>query len=98
MLAPATVTPPRTLLHIFPTFSVGGAQMRFVQLANHFGHRYRHRIISLNGSDEAMGRLVPDVDAELIRAGTRKGATLSNLRTIRRTLFELRPDLLVTSN
>ena len=30
--------------------------MRFVQLANHFGRLYRHRIISLNGSDEAMGR------------------------------------------
>src|SRR5882672_2532833 len=98
MLAPATVTPPRTLLHVFPTFSVGGAQMRFVQLANHFGSRYRHRIISLNGSDEAMARLLPDVDAELIRAGTRKGATLSNLRAVRRTLAQVHPDLLVTSN
>ena len=72
--------------------------MRFVQLANHFGRRYRHRIVSLNGSEEAMGRLLPDVDAELIRAGTQKGATLNNLRAIRRTLSQLRPDLLVTSN
>ena len=98
MLAPATVTPPRTLLHIFPTFSVGGAQMRFVQLANHFGPLYRHRIVSLSGSEEAMDRLQPDVDAKMIRAGTQKGATLSNLRAIRRTLTQLRPDLLVTSN
>jgi glycosyltransferase involved in cell wall biosynthesis len=98
MLAPATVTPPRTLLHIFPTFSVGGAQMRFVQLANHFGRLYRHRIVSLSGSEEAMGRLLPDVDAEMIRAGTQKGATLGNFRTIRRTLAHVHPDLLVTSN
>ena len=98
MLAPATVTPPRTLLHVFPTFSVGGAQMRFIQLANHFGSRYRHRIVSLNGSTEAIARLLPEVDVELIRAGTQKGATLNNLRAIRRTLAQLRPDLLVTSN
>ena len=98
MLAPATVTPPRTLLHVFPTFSVGGAQMRFIQLANHFGLRYRHRIVSLNGSTEAVARLLPELDAELIAAGTQKGATLGNLRAIRRTLAKLRPDLLVTSN
>lgn len=72
--------------------------MRFVQLANHFGRRYRHRIISLDGSDEAMARLLPDVDAELIRAGTQKGATLGNLRAVRRTLAQVHPDLLVTSN
>jgi len=72
--------------------------MRFVQLANHFGRLYRHRIISLNGSDEAMGRLLPDVDAELIRAGTQKGATLNNFLAIRRTLSQMHPDLLVTSN
>ena len=72
--------------------------MRFIQLANHFGSRYRHRIISLNGGTEAIARLLPEVDAELIRSGTQKGATLNNLRAIRRTLAEVHPDLLVTSN
>lgn len=90
--------PRRTLLHVFPTFAVGGAQMRFVQLANHFGRSYRHFIVSMSGNAEAFTRLSPDLDATLMPVAVKPGRTWPNLRTFRRVLKELRPDLLITSN
>jgi glycosyltransferase involved in cell wall biosynthesis len=88
----------RTLLHIFSTFNVGGPQSRFVQLANHFGRRYRHRIVAMDGNVQIMNRLALDVEAELLNVPVEKGATLTNLRNFRRVLSEMRPDLLVTAN
>ena len=49
-------TPP-LLLHVFPSFAVGGAQVRFIALANRFGPRWRHAVVSLNGETEAASRL-----------------------------------------
>lgn len=89
---------PRTLLHVFPTFNVGGAQMRLAQLANHFGDRYRHRIVSMDGGREALGLIDGGIDVRLLSVPVRKGHTWTNLKTFRRVLGEIRPDLLVTSN
>lgn len=88
----------RSLLHVFPTFAVGGAQMRFVRLANHFGSRYRHHIIAMDGITGAFDRLDPALDAKVIAVKNRRGKTLENLLLFRETLGDLRPDLLVTSN
>jgi glycosyltransferase involved in cell wall biosynthesis len=88
----------RRLLHVFSTFDVGGPQIRFVQLANHFGERYQHLIVAMDGRTGAMTRLLPGLDAELLPVAITKGETLKNLREFRRTLLQLRPDLLVTSN
>lgn len=88
----------RTLLHVFPSFAVGGAQMRFVRLANHFGSRYRHRIISMDGIAGAFDRLDSALDAKIVPIENRRGKALENLLVFRRTLGALRPDLLVTSN
>lgn len=90
--------PLRTLLHVFPTFAVGGAQMRFVQLANHFGRRYRHVIVAMNGNAEAFGRLSGDIDARLMSVPMEGAGLWTRLVRFRRVLDEVRPDLLVTSN
>ncbi len=92
------MTPRRTLLHVFPTFNVGGAQMRFVQLANHFGCDYRHRIVAMDGGAAAFDRLKPGLDAALLEVPVRRQSMFGNLGTVRRVLKTLRPDLLVTSN
>lgn len=89
---------PRRLLHIFPTFKVGGAQMRFVQLANHFEGRYRHLIVAMDGQTDAFALLDPGVDAKIVEASVRRGQTLPNLKSFARLLRDLGPDLLVTSN
>jgi glycosyltransferase involved in cell wall biosynthesis len=89
---------PRTLLHVFSTFNVGGPQIRFAQLANHFGPLYRHRIVAMDGATAAMARLGSGLDAELIEVPVHKGGTVKNLGAFRRVLSRVRPDLLVTSN
>ncbi|MDR3437877.1 glycosyltransferase family 4 protein [Telmatospirillum sp.] len=91
-------TPAPLLLHVYATFKVGGPQMRFAQLANHFGPRYRHRIIAMDGETGAMARLAPEIDARVLDVPIRHGETLGNLKTFRALLRELHPDLLVTSN
>jgi len=89
---------PRTLLHIFPTFAVGGAQMRLVQLANHFGSQYRHRIAAMDGITGAFGLLTPGLDAEMLPVENHRGESLRNVMHFRKQLRQLKPDLLVTSN
>ena len=44
------------LLHIFPSFSAGGAQARLVTLANAFGREFRHQIIALDGDTSFANR------------------------------------------
>lgn len=87
-----------TLLHVYPTFELGGAQRRFIQLANHFGRDYRHVIVSLNGGAGAFKMLRDDLDARMIAIPHPKEDTWRSVGIFRNVLRELRPDLLVTSN
>src|SRR5437016_9888938 len=90
--------PAPLLLHIFPSFDIGGAQSRFVTLANHFGRALRHVIVSVNGGYECAERLAPGLDVVLKHYPARKGHTLGNRRMFRRALREIQPDILVTHN
>ena len=87
-----------TLLHVYPTFNLGGAQRRFIQLANHFGTEFKHLIVSMDGGVEARQMLDPAVDATLIEVPRQARDTWRSVRTFRAALNEHRPDLLVTSN
>jgi glycosyltransferase involved in cell wall biosynthesis len=88
----------RLLLHVFPTFAAGGAQMRFAAIANRFGPAYRHVVVSMDGEDACRARLAPDLDLTFQSVAARKGRGIANLVRFRRVLRELRPDVLVTSN
>ncbi|MDO9710535.1 glycosyltransferase [Paracraurococcus lichenis] len=103
MLLPGDIAvPPGTaplILHVFPTFAVGGAQVRFCALANRFGPRWRHVIASLDGRVDCAERLAPTVPFALLPAPVPRG--LDPLRAgfrIRALLRRLRPATLVTSN
>jgi glycosyltransferase involved in cell wall biosynthesis len=88
------------LVHVFPTFAVGGAQVRFAALANALGLEFEHVVVSLDGAWGAE-RLVPSgVRLRPRPVGVRKGGRLSlaKLRTFRDLLHQERPDLLVTYN
>ena len=89
---------PPLLLHVFPTFSVGGAQVRFAALANRFGRSWRHAIVSLDGASGCAARLSPELDVTFPQFIARKGDLLGNLRAIWHLLSTLRPDIMVTSN
>ena len=86
------------LLHVYSTFSVGGAQVRFAAVANRFPGRWRHAIIAMDGDTACRERLAPGVEVEFPEVTIRKGDTLGNLRRFRRVLQRLRPQALVTSN
>ena len=88
----------RTLLHIYPTFNVGGSQMRFAHLVNAFGPAYRHVVVAMDGQTGTLSRLAPGLALEVRPVPVQKGRLWANLRTFRQVLDELRPDLLVTSN
>ncbi len=86
------------VLHVFPTFAVGGAQIRFTALANRFGRDWRHAVVALDGVTDCRTRLNPDLDVSFPVIVTRKSDPLGNLRRIRQLLRCLRPAVLVTSN
>ncbi|MCW8084793.1 glycosyltransferase [Sabulicella glaciei] len=85
------------LLHVFPGFAVGGAQVRFAMLANRMGPRWRHAIVSLNGRMECAERLAADVSWERVPFAA-EGSLPQRLQRTRALLRTVRPDLLLTSN
>ena len=57
---------PPHLLHVFPTFAVGGAQMRFAQLARLYGTQFRHTVLSLDGNCAMRDYLPSDLDISIL--------------------------------
>jgi glycosyltransferase involved in cell wall biosynthesis len=90
--------PAPLLLHVFPTFAVGGAQARFAALANFQGPRFRHMILALDGCTDARVRLSPDLDVTYPAPCGGKNAFLSSILTYRRLLAEWRPACMLTYN
>lgn len=89
---------PKLLLHVFSTFSVGGPQVRFAAIANHFGRRWRHAVVAMDGNLACRERLDPTLDVTFPQIDIRKGDTLGNIRRFRAVLRNLRPQTLVTNN
>lgn len=89
---------PRILLHVFPTFDVGGSQMRFAALANRLGRRYRHVILALDNRHGAAALLGDNVDFALRTFALDKRRTLVNLLPIRRMIRASKADQLITYN
>jgi glycosyltransferase involved in cell wall biosynthesis len=90
--------PAQLVLHAFPTFAVGGAQVRFAAIANHFGGRFRHIVVSLDGDLACRERLSPNLDVNFPPVAATKHAMLSNTWRFRRLLQDWKPDVLVTYN
>lgn len=86
------------LLHVFPSFAAGGAQIRMVQLANGMGRAWRHAIVALDGDTGCASRLDPSLDVTFVPPPDGTGGLGGRLMAIRRALRRLRPDLLITSN
>ncbi len=86
------------LLHVFATFAVGGQQVRFAAIANHFGRAWRHAVVAMDGNTACRERLHPDLDVTFPVVDIRKGDTPGNVGRFRRVLRALRPDVLVTCN
>ena len=85
------------LLHVFPSFETGGAQVRTVMLMNALGAAFCHSVVAMNGDYSAGQRLDAGVDCRTIEPPPASG-TLSTARSFARLLKELKPDLLLTYN
>ena len=88
----------RTLLHLFPTFALGGAQRRFAQVAR-AARGWRHVIVALDG-DTAADAALGDVDRtyETLALRSAKGVSPSNLRALQSLCRRVRPTLVATYN
>lgn len=90
--------PAPLVAHVFPTFAVGGAQVRFAAIANHFGPAFRHIVVALDGDLACQERLRPDLNVTFPMVAATKNAMLSNAWNYRAWLRAWRPDVLVTCN
>jgi glycosyltransferase involved in cell wall biosynthesis len=89
---------PPLVAHVFPSFAVGGAQMRFAAIANHFGRAFRHIVVSLDGDQGCREHLRGDLDISFPAVAAPKSAMVANALRYRRLLRAWRPDVLVTCN
>ncbi len=91
---------PAKLLHVFPTFALGGAQRRTIDLANAFGSAQAHTIVALDGNTSANVQFSKDVAVSLREVPVKacSGLSLGNLWRLRELLRSEAPDLLLTYN
>ena len=84
------------LLHVFPSFAVGGAQSRLVQLLRVFGERYRHTIVARNGCYDMAAQMPAGAPVEYRNAAVGRGP--GRFGEIRRFVTAAKPDALITYN
>jgi glycosyltransferase involved in cell wall biosynthesis len=88
----------RHLLHVFPSFAVGGSQLRFAQLARLHGPRYRHTVIGIDGDQTMAGRLPCAVKIDCLPGAFKTKSSLAGAVNAWRKLKRIAPDVLVTYN
>ena len=86
------------LLHVFPTFGTGGAQVRFCDVANFFGHRWRHIVVAMDDVTTCRERLDPKLDITFTPMKLPKGNTIGNVLRCRSVLTKSKPATLLTTN
>lgn len=89
---------PRHLFHVFPTFAVGGAQVRFARIAARLGARARHTVVALSGDFSAREKLPAELAVDYAAAPANAAVPGLNIPSIRGALKATGPDLLVTYN
>jgi glycosyltransferase involved in cell wall biosynthesis len=87
----------RTIIHVFPTFTVGGAQSRFAAIANHVGGGARHIVVSLDGRLDARSKLDPALDVTLAPF-PKAASAIGGMHVAWQFLRTTHAHLLITSN
>lgn len=89
---------PSHLVHVFPSFGLGGVPIRIATIMNRLGGRHRHTVIALDGCFDSRTRIDPSVDITFKSFGPSQYGLLGSLWQARRVLRSLEPDLLLTYN
>lgn len=88
----------RTLLHVYPSFEVGGSQRRFAQVCKNLGAEYHHIIASLDGAWGAVELLTGGISFEKLTLPPQNTSTLETIKVARNVLSDKQPDVLATYN
>src|SRR5262245_42464035 len=80
------------LLHIFPSFGIGGVPLRIVRVINHFGKRFRHTVIALDDNFEAAAGIAGDLAVRLVPMRYPTRGTLYVIARNALALRRLRPN------
>ncbi|MFZ1989573.1 MAG: glycosyltransferase [Alphaproteobacteria bacterium] len=86
------------MLHVFPTFAIGGAQRRFAQIANSGEAGFEHHCLAIDGICEAKSLLNAQANVKLVEPASRDGNFLARTSRYRQEIAGLGPDLLITYN
>ena len=86
------------VLHIMPSFGIGGISLRLACIINHLGSRCRHSIFSLDGVVSSSTRLNRDLAVEVVPLSLDKSKWVSNIFNHRRAIIGCNPDILATYN
>ena len=103
-LLPETVSTPYSslrrehVLHVFPSFGIGGVPLRMVRIINHLGKQFRHTVIALDNNFEAAEGIAGNLDVAVLPVRGVKRGMLHNLVGSALALRRLRPDLMLTYN
>ena len=81
------------LVHVFPTFAVGGAQTVMAQIINGLGTGFRHSIVALDGRFQACEKITSDASVVCVDASETRG-----LKAAWQHLNALNPDLVTSCN
>lgn len=87
------IRPPHAV-HVFPTFSAGGAETRTARTINALGGEFRHTVVSLSGERGAESWLDGRSECNVVD-GPGRSASLWRMRSF---IKALAPDLLITYN
>jgi glycosyltransferase involved in cell wall biosynthesis len=90
--------PAPLILHAFPTFRVGGSQVRFADISRSMGERFRHIVLAMDGGYDCAERIDPAVAIDYWREFVPSSSLVKILLQVRRLLRRYRPDVLVTYN
>ncbi|MBV8736651.1 MAG: glycosyltransferase family 4 protein [Alphaproteobacteria bacterium] len=86
------------ILHVFPSFGMGGVPLRMARIINYFGIRLRHSVVALDQDFAAGANLAPHIDIARVSFHSTQYGFASTLINSAAVLWRLRPDLLITYN
>lgn len=89
---------PTRLLHVLPSFGIGGVPLRMTRIINAVGPAFTHTIIALDGATAAAASLDPNLAQAVGLARDPRQGLLARLRSCQAKILEIRPDLLLTYN
>lgn len=85
------------ILHVFPNFRMGGAQMRFAILAQLLSEDMAHTVVAIDGDYSARALVPAEANVSYVNI-SRRSLIFARLKSYRRYLRTLVPDILITYN